>query len=396
MNSISTFPNSQPTQARRIKAQRAAPGDRRVYCVDLAKEYFHVNCYSASGELLSSSGLRRAQFHKLVADPQRARAMWVMEACGGAHQWGRQLMAQGDHVKLVPPQFVAKQRVGNKNDSNDAEAIFAVHLDTRVHPVPIKSEGQQGQLAVHAARQQLVKSRTAMSNHLRSVLTEHGHVTSKGAASLHALVDQVSTIEVAAQWDRNVQAVIVSLRAMLKTLEEQIEILDQQIKQQVAASPQAKRLMEAPGIGPITASAVAAEHAGGVQRFADARQFAASIGLTPGEHSSGGKTRLGAVTKRGNAYLRKLLVQGAHNLVTSACPKLNSKRAIQQQLEPETAKRDDLHVFARNLRARKPRHVVVIAVANRMARMLYAMLKSGCGYRGQRIKHLAASTPLAA
>jgi transposase len=316
--------------------------------------------------------------------------MWVMEACGGAHHWGRLLIAQGDHAKRVPPQFVAKQRVGNKNDSNDAAAIFAVHLDTRVNPVPVKSEAQQAQLAVHAARQQLVKTRTAMSNPVRSVLTEHGHVTKKGAASLLALVDEVSAIDVASRWDRNVQVVIGCVRTMLTTLEQQIAALDQQIKQQPLASPQAERLMEAPGIGPITASAFAAEYAGGVKRFADARKFSASIGVTPGEHSSGGKTRLGAVTKRGNAYLRKLLVQGAHNLVTSACPKRNSKRAIQQQLHPEAVKHDDLHVFARNLRARKPRHVVVIAVANRMARMLYALLKSGCDYCGQRTKRPAA------
>ncbi len=376
--------NQATAPARRIKAQRAAPGDRRVYCVDLAKEHFHVNCYSAHGELLSSKALRRAQFQALVADPQRHRAMWVMEACGGAYHWGRQLLAQGDHAKLVPPQFVAKQRVGNKNDSNDASAIFAVHLDTRVFPVPVKSAAQQAQLAVHAARKQYVKSRTAMSNHLRSLLAENGHVTSKGAASLGALVRTLSEIETAPVLERNVQLLMVSIAAILQTLEAQIDDLDQQIKQHVASSPQAKRLMQAPGIGPITASAMVAEHAEGVQRFADARAFAASLGITPGEHSSGGKTRLGAVTKRGNAYLRTLLVQGAHNLVNSACPKLNSKRAMQQQANPETAKNDDLHVFARNLRARKPRHVVVIAVANRMARMVYAMLKSGLAYRGQR------------
>lgn len=310
--------------------------------------------------------------------------MWVMEACGGAYHWGRLLLAQGDDTKLVPPQFVAKQRIGNKNDSNDAAAIFAVHLDGRVHPVPVKTSAQQGQLAVHAARQQLVKSRTAMSNHLRSLLAEQGHVTAKGAASLRTLVNEFTEIDTAIQLDRSVQVVMVSLTAILETLEQQIALLDHQIKQQVDASPQAKRLLQAPGIGPITASAVVAEYGESVRRFADARQFAASLGMAPGEHSSGGKTRLSAITKRGNVYLRKLLVQGAHNVLNSACPKPNSKRTLQQQLAPETVKGDDLHVFARNLRARKPRHVVVMAIANRMARMVYAMLKSNLVYRQHR------------
>lgn len=391
MNTNAKPMKNQAEVAHRIKASRAVPGDCPVYCVDLAKNHFHVNRYSSSGEMRSSKALSRAQFCTLVDDPRRPRALWVMEACGGAHSWGRRLLEKGDQAKLVPPQFVAKQRVGNKNDSNDAEAIFAVHLDTRVKPVPVKSAIQQGQLAVHAARQQLVRSRTAISNHLRSVLAELGRVTAQGAASLQALVLDLSAPEQAAQLDRNVQIVMTSLRAMLKTLEEQIEELDTQIKQQVAASPAAKQLMQAPGIGPITASAAVAEYAGSIERFADARAFAANLGITPGEHSTGGKSHMGGITKRGNAYLRKLLVQGGHNVVNSACPKPNSKRALKQQAHPELMQSDDLHQFARELRARKPRHVVVIAVANRMARMIFAILKSGLAYRGQREKTEVAS-----
>jgi transposase len=391
MNSRANPVINQAEPARRIKAKRAAQGDGAVYCVDLAKNHFHVNRYTSTGEMRASNALTRSQFQRLVDNPQRPRALWVMEACGGSHGWGRRLMEKGDQAKLVPPQFVAKQRVGNKNDSNDAEAIFAVHLDTRVKPVPVKSTMQQGQLAVHAARQQLVKSRTATSNHLRSMLSEHGHVTAKGAASLKALVEDLSSVEKAARLDCNVQRVMTCLQSILQALEKEIDQLDEQIKDQVSASPKAQQLMEAPGIGPITASAAVAEYADGVQRFADARAFAANLGITPGEHSTGGKRKLGSITKRGNVYLRKLLVQGANNLVNSACPKPNSKRALLQIAHPETQKSDDLHRFARDLRARKPRHVVVIAVANRMARMIFAMLKSGLGYRAQRVKTPAAS-----
>ncbi len=366
------------------KAQRAAPGDRKVYTVDLAKEHFHLNVYSAHGELLSSKGLSRQQFEKRVSDPQRARGMWVMEACAGAHGWGRKLLALGDQVKLVPPQFVAKQRIGNKNDCNDAAAIFAVHLDARVHPVPVKGEVPQGQLAIHGARQLLKASRTKISNHLRSLLAEHLYVTAKGARALKKLVSELSEIESAAQLNVDVQVVLASLQTMLKSIDEQLALLDDKVKRQVTQSPIAMSLIEAPGIGPITASAMAAEYAGGVARFSDSRQFAANLGLTPGEHSSGGKTRMGGITKRGNAYLRQLLVQGAQGIVTSACPKPNSKRGLAQEVNPNAIKQDDLHVFARDLHARKPRHVVVIAVANRMARMVYAMLKSKAAYRPQR------------
>lgn len=377
-------PSNQSPSALRAKAQRAAPGEIKVYAVDLAKEHFHLNVYSAHGELLLSKALRRQQFEKRVSDPQRARGMWVMEACAGAHGWGRKLLALGDQVKLVPPQFVAKQRIGNKNDCNDAAAIFSVHLDARVHPVPVKSEAQQGQLAIHSARQLLKASRTKISNHLRSLLAEHLLVTAKGAHALKALVSEVSEIESAVHLNGDVQAILVSLQSVLKSVDEQLALFDERVKRQVAQSPIAMKLIAAPGIGPITASAMAAEYTTGVARFGDSRQFAANLGLTPGEHSSGGKTRMGGITKRGNVYLRQLLVQGAQGIVTSACPKLNSKRALAHAVNPDAIKHDDLHVFARSLHARKPRNVVVIAVANRMARMVYAMLKSGVPYRPQR------------
>lgn len=377
-------PSDRSPSALRAKAQRAAPGERKVYAVDLAKEHFHLNVYSAHGELLSSKGLSRAQFEKRVIDPQRARGMWVMEACAGAHGWGRKLLALGDQVKLVPPKFVANQRIGNKNDCNDAAAIFAVHLDARVHPVPVKSEAQQGQLAVHGARKLLIASRTKISNHLRSLLAEHLHVTAKGASALKTLASELSEVETAARLNVDVQAVLGSLQTMLKSINEQLALFDDLVERQVTQSAVATKLIDAPGIGPITASAMAAEYAGGVARFSDSRQFAANLGLTPGEHSSGGKTRMGGITKRGNGYLRQLLVQGAQGIINSACPKPNSKRGLAQELNPSAIKQDDLHVFARELHARKPRNVVVIAVANRMARMVYAMLKSDTAYRPQR------------
>lgn len=378
---------------------RAAYGAGLVYAVDLAKRVFHVNTYTAHGERQSSRALTRGQFDTLVRDPQRTRALFVMEACGSSTFWGRTLQERGDHVKLVPPQMVAKLRMGNKTDKNDAEAIFAVHKDERVHPVPLKSVEAQDQLALHATRRFLIKTRVSVSNHLRALLSERGLVAAKGATGLQGLLEEVTDIE-RSVLSPGSQPLVAVLQATLTGLFTQLEVLAEKVIDAVKANPVAQRLLEAPGIGPITASAVAAEYAD-VSRFADHRQFAASLGVVPSEHSSGGKQRFGGITKRGNHDIRALLTQCAHTIVTSACPSVRkvsdpvqiAKTGVAKAREKKTTppKTDDIHVFARNLRARKPRNVVVMAVANRLARMLYVLLKTGAAYRANRPVKTAAA-----
>lgn len=392
---MKTNPNSSASQVSLAKPKqrsRAGYGGGLVYTIDLAKRVFHVNTYSAHGERRSSRALTRAQFDGLVRDPQRARGLFVMEACGGSTFWGRTLLGLGDAVKLVPTQMVSKHRLGNKTDKNDAEAIFVVHQDSRVHPVPLKSVEAQDLLALHATRRFLIKTRVSITNHLRALLSERGIVAAKGAVGLERLLEEVTDIE-RIVLSTGSQPLVAVLQATLKQLLEQLEILDEKVKAAVKANPVAQRLMEAPGIGPITASAVSAEYAD-VSRFADDRQFAASLGVVPSEHSSGGKQRFGGITKRGNHDIRALLTQCAHTIVTSACPSARkvtdpvkiAQTGVAQLRQKKTTppKTDDIHVFARKLRERKPRNVVVMAVANRLARMLYVMLKTGAAYRANR------------
>ncbi len=380
-----------------VKRARAAYGNCEVYCVDLAKNLFHVNRYSAHSECLSSKLISRKKFDALVRDPQRPRALFVLEACASANFWGLTLQDRGDQVKLVPPQFVAKQRIGNKTDRNDAEAIYAVHMDPRVHPVPLKTPAQQDQLSLNHTRSFLVKLRTALSNHLRSLLAERGLVTAKGCAGLDQLIETVTDIELT-PLSVDCQPVVAVLKVFREQLSSHVDTLESKLKAQVRGSEVAQRLMAIPGVGPITASAVSAEFPD-VNRYADARQFAAAMGLVPGEHSSGGKQRLGGISKRGNAYMRTLLTQGAQNVLNSACPSVRLKTLADEPSErpaERPAKTDDIHQFARQLRARKPRNVVVAAIANRMARMLYVLLKHGVSYRANRVPQEAPRTNSAA
>lgn len=365
----------------RARSLRGVAGD--TYCVDLSKHHFHVNRYRAHGELQASTALTRTKFELLVRDPQRASGTWVMEACAGSHHWGRVLMARGDKVKLLPAQFVALRRVGNKNDCNDAAAIHATHLDHRVRPVPVKTEAQQEDAAMHAMRRQLVGQRTATLNAIRGQLAERGLITSKGQAALWALLLLVLDGSLLPLQTR-LREVLETAKLVVETLNTQLATLNRMVSQHAASSAAATLLMGAPGIGPITASAVATEHAQGVARFEDSRQFAASFGLAPGEHSSGGKPKPIGITRRGNVYLRTLLVQGAQTVLNQACPKPKPCTAALGDSQRPPADHD-LHELAQRLTASgKRRAVIVCALANRMARIMYALLKHGEVYRPHR------------
>lgn len=337
---------------------RTADFADRVYCVDLAKNKFQVHTYSAAGERLAARTLSRGKFDEFFADPKHVGALVVMEACASSQYWARRLLERGYQVKLVPAQFVAKQRYGNKTDGNDADAIFAVHRDPRVRPVPVKSLEQQDLCAMHRARELLSKQRTACINHVRGLLAERGCVAARGDAAFKGLLAQVLGDPPAEVTDGLV-ITIARMAEQLQVLQAQLDAFDAHLKRVHAQSPMAQRLDGIFGVGHITATAFVGEYGHNVARFADARQFAANIGITPSEHSSGEKRRLGAITKRGNPYLRKLLVQCAQAVVNAA------------------DRRDDaICRFAQRLRAQgKHRNSVIIAVANRLARIIYALIK---------------------
>ncbi len=355
---------------------RNAIAHATVYCVDLAKNKFQVHGFSASGERLLQATFSRSQCDaffggsstsRKVGKPPVAKlgARVVMEACGGGHYWGRCLQGRGYAPKLVPPQFVAKQRLGNKNDGNDADAIFAVHGDARVRPVPIKTVAQQDLCAQHRVRELLVSQRTQYINQVRGLLAERGWVAVRGQAGFAELLARVAEQAPTAEVTATMAELIDVIAQQIRRVNTEIAALEGRLSQALAESPVAQRIDSIFGVGLVTATAFAGEFGDHVERFADARQFAASIGITPSEHSSGEQRKLGHITKRGNPYLRKLLVQCAQSILRAQ------------------ARHDDATcVLARRLLEKNKHHnAVVIALANRVARIIYGVIKHKTDYQ---------------
>lgn len=329
-----------------------------VYAVDLAKNVFQVHTFGPHGESVSEQRLSRRKFAEKFDSPHTRRGMIVMEACGSSNYWARRFQEQGYRTHLVPPQFVAKRRMGNKTDGNDANTIYAVYTDRRVKPVPVKTVDQQDLMALHRVRERLIKQQTQCSNQVRSLLAERGLVAKAGAVGFEELMLQLNQEDVPQVTDR-LRYLIATMVEEIEQRQEKVEQVEKLLKGVKKQSPICQLLLTIPGVGLITATAMTAEHGASVARYSDCRQFAASIGSTPSEHSSGEKQHRGPITKRGDAYLRRLMTQGAQSVVNRC------------------RQRDDaLHQMARRLLdAGKPRNKVVMAVVNHMARIIYAVLK---------------------
>ncbi len=335
-----------------------------VHCVDLAKDKFQVNVFSASGERLSARTLSRAKFNTAFSAERADGSLVVMEACASSHYWGRELQRRGYRVKLVPAQFVAKQRMGSKTDGNDADALFPVHRDARVRPVPIKTLAQQDLCAEHRARALLVGQRTACVNQIRGLLAERGVVAPRGWNGLRQLLTQLE----APPGGHITPALIVVIEQAVQqvsNLDTQIALIEARLAEVARNDETARNLDSILGIGLITATALLGQFGNDLRRYASARQFAASLGLAPREHSSGQSRWLGEITKRGDPYLRTLLVQCGQSVVR-ICDRHD----------------DELCRLAQRLLQRRPRNTVVVAIANRLARIIYAVIKHGEPYRG--------------
>jgi transposase len=335
----------------------------RVYCVDLAKQRFQVNVFSAQGLRVREMTLSRARFEAWFTPQRSGDALVVMEACGSSHHWARVLQSRGYRVKLVPPQFVAKQRIGNKTDGNDADGIFAVHRDVRVRAVPVKTLAQQDLGAVHRMRDLLMRQRTACINQLRGLLAERGCVAIRGQGGARALMARLEAPP-SGEITPTLIALLHQIKTQIQDLEARIGRLDKDLAKTAREHPVARNATTIFGVGAVIATAVTAKYGSDVSRYADARQFAANLGTTPSEHSSGQSRYLGGITKRGDPYLRRLLVQGAQSVLRHC-----------------TRRDDPICLLARELLQRRPRNVVVIAIANRLARILYAVIKHGTPYR---------------
>lgn len=324
--------------------------------LDLAKRVFQVHCADAAGELVLGRRLRRGQVLGFFA--RLAPCVVGMAACASAHYWARELEALGHEVRLLPPAYVKPfVKRGRKNDAADAAAILRAMASPGMHFVPVKSAEDQGGLMLHRSRCLLVKQRTQLANALRAHLAELGIVAAQGETGLKALLAIVADIG-----DRRLpqaaRTALALLAAQLEAAEAGIAALDKDIRAWHRANQDSRRLATIPGVGAVLASAITAT-VGDVSRFKRGRDFAAWLGLVPSQHSTGGRTVLGPITKTGDRYLRSLFVLGATAML----------------------RRKGYGAWLAGLLARKPARQAAIALANKMARIAWAILAHGGVYR---------------
>jgi transposase len=327
--------------------------------LDLAKRVFQVHGVDEQGRARVDKQLSRGQVRQFFA--QLSPCVIGMEACGGAHYWARELGKLGHTVKLMAGQFVQPYRKSGKNDANDAEAICEAVGRPNMRFVAVKSDEQQAVLMMHRARTLTVASRTAQVNQMRGLLGEFGVVVPLGIKRLRKelpriLEDAENGVPALAR------AILADLVEELRHLDERVEHYDRELQVLAGQSEPARRLMAIEGIGPITSTALVAT-VGNARVFKNGRQFAAWLGLTQRQHSSGGKNRLGRITKRGDRYLRTLLVHGARALLRFVDRKSDAKSA-----------------WARRLKERRHVNVAAVALAAKHARIIWAMLAKGTAY----------------
>lgn len=321
--------------------------------IDLAKSVFQVCAVNQQGKVAFNRQVRRGRLMALLV--QYPDAVIAMEACSGSNYWGRELQQRGFEVRLIPPQHVKPFVKGNKNDRNDAFAITEAAHRPHMRFMQPRTLAQTDLIQVHRVRERKVVQRTALINQIRGLLGEYGIVVARGKerlkAALPGLLEQADNgLTVSAR------QLFAELQREWTELDRGIQRLDRQIRMHSQTDEAAQRLMAIKGVAAQTSTAAVA-FAGHGQAYRNGRHFAANLGLVPKEHSSGGKQRQGGVTKRGNRYLRRLLVQGAWSVVRNAH---NSQ--------------DRLSRWAVKLIERRGKHKAVVAVANKMARIIWSML----------------------
>lgn len=326
--------------------------------LDIAKLVFQVHGVDADDKTVLRKALSRGQVLRFFV--QCPPCVVGIEACAGAHYWARELVRLGHDARLMAAQFVAPYRKSGKNDANDAEAICEAVGRPNMRYVPIKSEEAQAVLTVHRARALVVSERTALSNQVRGLLGEFGLVFGQGLNTLRKVLMRIGSSDFALP--SLARETIGELHDRLRALDAAITRYDRRIAALAQQSESAKRLMQIAGVGPITATAIVAAVGNG-HAFASGRQFAAWLGLTPRQNSSGGKTKLGAITKRGDVHLRTLLIHGTRSVLTRA------------------RDTDPIGRWVLKLKARSGANVAAVALAAKHARIIWAMLARGTEYR---------------
>lgn len=328
--------------------------------LDLAKQSIQVHAVDCHDTVVMKRSIKRAELLKLFTD--RPACLIGMEACAGAHYWARELSRLGHTVRLMAPKHVKPYLQGQKNDANDAAAICEAVSRPKMRFVAVKSVAQQDVQALHRMRSQCVEQRTAKVNLIRGLLAEYGVVIAQQVSNLRrALVALLEDAENGLTM--SFRALLAGLREDLAYLDQRIAELTQRIEQHVASHEPAQRLMAMPGVGPMTASAFCAT-VGDATAFANGRQLAAFLGLTPRQHSTGGKPKLLGIHKQGDSYLRGLLVHGA--------------RAVQRMAAKKT---DARSTWLNDLGKRRHKNIATVAQANKTARIAWVILAKGDTYR---------------
>ncbi len=340
--------------------------------LDTSKAVFTLHGVDQDEKAVLRRNLRRAEMEAFFA--KLPPTLVALEACGGSHHWGRRLASLGHTVQLIPPQYVKPFVKRGKNDRNDAEAISEAAARPGMPSVAVRSAEQQAEAIVLSARELLVRQRTQLVNAVRGHAAEFGIVAAKGTSQLPALLEVVAAGEAVPDAAKEMLAF---LGGQVAQLDERILELERRMKQQHKANPVSQLLAEVPGIGPIGALSLALTIDPG--RFQSGRHFAAWLGLTPKEHSTGGRQRLGGISRAGNERLRQLLVLGAMAVIRYAKP--GSKTASAWLLA---------------LLERKPRKLAAVALANKMARIVWAMMATGEAYRGKKVATQAAGVAVIA
>lgn len=328
--------------------------------IDLAKQVFQIHGVDRAGKILIRKQLRRAQM--LVYFTKLSPCLIGMEACGSSPYWGRELSKLGHDVRLMAAQFVKPYVKSEKNDANDAEAICEAVSRPNMRFVPIKTVEQQVIQAEHCIRARLINARTALSNEIRSLLAELGIVVPVSLGKLRR-----SLPEILEDGDNglpgNFRSLLAELSDELRVSDDNIIAYDARIARMAEEDDRIKRLLKIEGMGPVVASALVAA-VGNACQFSKGRDMSAWLGLTPSQHSSGGKPRLGGISKRGDKYVRMLLLHGARSALNAA-----------------KNKEDGRSRWVMGLAARRNKNIATVALANKNARIAWSILSRGETYR---------------
>lgn len=328
--------------------------------IDLAKNILQVCGVNQAGKPVFNKALRRNKLTAFLLD--YPEAIIAMEACSGSNYWGRELIKLGFEVRLLPPVHVKPFVKGNKNDRNDAFAITEAAVRPNMHFVKPRSLVQTESSMLHKVRNRWVTQKNRLTNQLRGLLNEYGIVIPPGDNALKSKLPEILE-DAENDLTAGVRHLIASIRQEWREMEERLDEMDSLMTAQVKADEDCQRLMTIKGVSTITATAIKA-FAGDGKHFKNGRHFAANLGLAPKEHSSGGKQQINGITKRGNQYIRRLLIQGAWSVL----------RYVKQS-------EDRLSNWAEKVMERRGKHKAVVAIANKLARIIWSMLVNKTEYR---------------